>query len=120
MPDLNEFAFGHFEGTQWTDGFHDWVLASAPDEGAPGGGESRVAAVTRFARGYRTLLGRPEERIAVVAHGAPVRYVLLALDRKPPARVLEGVDPARPFMIDAAQLTEAVEELERWVASPSW
>ena len=120
LPDLNEFGFGHFEGTRWADGFHDWVVVSAPDEGVPGGGESRVAAVSRFVRGYRTLLDRPEERIALVAHGAPVRYVLLALDRKPPARVLEGVDPGKPFTVDATQLAGAVQELERWLASPAW
>jgi broad specificity phosphatase PhoE len=96
------------------------VVASGPEEGVPGGGESRVAAVERFVRGYRTLLDRPEERIALVTHGAPVRYVLLALDRKPPARVLDGVDPGRAFTIAAEQLAEALEELERWVASPAW
>lgn len=120
LRDLNEFGFGHFEGTRWAEGFDEWVLASAPDEGVPGGGESRVAAVERFVRGYRALLARPEERIALVAHGAPVRYVLLALERKPPARVLDGVDPAKPFTIGAAQLAEAVAELERWVGAPAW
>jgi len=120
VPDLNEFGFGSFEGTRWAEGFDEWVLASAPDEGVPGGGESRLAAVQRFVRGYRTLLDRPEERVALVAHGAPMRYVLLALDRKPPARVLEGVDPARPFTIEAAGLAKAVDVLERWVAAPDF
>ena len=120
VPDLNEVGFGHFEGTHWAEGFDEWVRTSAPDEGVPGGGESRVAAVRRFVRGYRTLLGRPEERVALVAHGAPVRYVLLALDRKPPTRVLEAVDHGRAFTIGAAQLIEALEELERWAASPIW
>jgi broad specificity phosphatase PhoE len=120
VPDLNEFGFGRFEGTRWSDGFDEWVLSSGPGEGVPGGGESRLAAVQRFVRGYRMLLDRPEARIAVVAHGAPVRYVLLALDRKPPARVLEGVDPARPFTVGADELVLAVEYLERWVAAPAW
>ena len=120
VPDLNEFRFGRFEGTRWAEGFEAWVRTSAPDEGAPGGGESRVAAVARFVRGYRTILGRPEKRIALVAHGAPVRYVLLALDRKPPARVLEGVEPGRPFAVEAGPLAEALDELERWAASPTW
>ena len=120
MPDLNEFGFGRFEGTHWETGFHEWVVDAGPAEGVPGGGESRVAAVERFIRGYRALLGRPEERIALVTHGAPVRYVLLAIDRKPPAPVLEGVDPGRAFTIRAEQLAEALDELERWVASPAW
>ena len=120
LPELNEFAFGRFEGTRWTEGFDEWVLNSAPGDGAPGGGESRLAAVRRFCRGYRSLLERPEDRIAVVAHGAPVRYVLLALESKPPARVLEGVDPARPFAIDAVRFGEAVDVLEHWVAAPAF
>jgi len=120
VPELNEFGFGRFEGTRWTDGFHEWVLTSTPEAGVPGGGESRLAAVQRFVRGYRTLLDRREERVALVAHGAPVRNVLLALERKPPARVLEGVDPAKPFTIDAERFAEAVEMLEQWVATPAF
>ncbi len=120
MADLNEFGFGRFEGTRWADGFDEWVLASTPDDDVPGGGESRVAAVERFVRGYRALLDRPEERVALVAHGAPVRYVLLALESKPPAPVLEGVDPAKPFTIDAEAFGRAVEALEAWAAAPAW
>lgn len=120
LPDLNEFGFGRFEGTRWTEGFNEWVVAAGPEEDVPGGGESRVSAVQRFVRGYRTLLERPEDRIAVVAHGAPVRYVLLALERKPPARELEGVDRARPFTVGAAELAAAVDELETWAASPAF
>jgi broad specificity phosphatase PhoE len=118
LPDLNEFGFGRFEGTRWTEGFDEWVVAAGPEEDVPGGGESRVSAVRRFVRGYRTLLERPEERIAVVAHGAPVRYVLLALDLKPPARELEGVERARPFTVGAEDLAAAVDELERWAEAP--
>ena len=120
LPELDEFRFGRFEGSRWADGFEQWVLASAPDEGAPGGGESRVDAVSRFVRGYRTLLARPEERIGVVAHGAPVRYILLALAGKPPARVLEGVEPGRAFTVAAAELERAVELLDAWAASPAF
>ena len=86
----------------------------------PGGGESRLAAVTRFARGYRALLDRPEERIAVVAHGAPVRYLLLALEGKPPVAVLDGVDRAKPFPVDVDRVARAVEVLEAWAAAPAW
>lgn len=120
VPDLNEFGFGRYEGTRWADGFEQWVLTSTPADGVPGGGESRLAAVERFIRGYRTLLDRPEERVALVAHGAPVRYVLLALESKPPARVLEGVDPAKPFTIDAEALGRAVDVLDAWAGAPTF
>jgi broad specificity phosphatase PhoE len=118
VPELNEFRFGQFEGTRWTEGFDAWVSASSPRDDVPGGGESRVAAVQRFVRGYRLLLGRDEERVALVAHGAPVRYILLALQNEPPARVLEGVGPAAPFTIPSDRLADAVAALERWTASP--
>jgi broad specificity phosphatase PhoE len=118
VPQLGEFTFGSFEGSRWAEGFDDWVKTSPPDVGAPGGGESRVEAARRFVRGYRTLLARPEERIAAIAHGAPVAYVLLALEGKSPVRVLEGVEQARPFTIAAADLDRALELIDAWVASP--
>ena len=120
LPELNEYRFGSFEGTRWTEGFDEWVLTSTPSDDVPGGGESRLAAVTRFARGYRALLDRPEERIAVVAHGAPVRYLLLALEGKPPVAVLDGVDRAKPFPVDVDSVARAVEVLEAWAAAPAW
>lgn len=120
VPELNEFTFGLYEGTRWTEGFEDWVRTSASNVGAPGGGESRVGAVERFVRGYRAVLERTEDRVAVVAHGAPVRYVLLALDGKSPVQVLEGVDRARPFIVSAERLADAVDALEAWAASPAW
>jgi broad specificity phosphatase PhoE len=118
VPQLGEFTFGSFEGSRWAEGFDDWVKTSPPDVGAPGGGESRVEAARRFVRGYRTLLARPEERIAAIAHGAPVAYVLLALEGKSPVRVLEGVEQARPFTIAAADLDRALELIDAWVAAP--
>lgn len=120
VPELNEFTFGHYEGTRWTEGFEDWVRTSTSDVGAPGGGESRVAAVQRFVRGYRAVLERTEDRVAVVAHGAPVRYVLLALDGNSPVQVLQGVDRARPYIVDAERLAEALDALDAWAAAPSW
>ena len=120
LPELNEFAFGQFEGTLWAEGFDDWALTSTPLDDVPGGGESRHRATKRFARGYRALLDRPEERIAVVAHGAPVRYVLLALEGRPPIAVLEQVEPAKAFTVDAEALSRAIDVLETWVASPAW
>jgi broad specificity phosphatase PhoE len=120
VPELGEFTFGSFEGSRWADGFDDWVQTSAPDVGAPGGGESRVEAARRFVRGYRALLARPEDRIAAIAHGATVAYVLLALEGKPPVRVLAGVEQARPFTIAATDLERALDLIDAWAASPAF
>ena len=55
-----------------------------------------------------------------VAHGAPVRYLLLALEGKPPVAVLDGVDRAKPFRVDVDRVARAVEVLEAWAAAPAW
>ena len=120
VPELNEIAFGRFEGTHWIDGYQEWILSSGPDEVCPGGGESRLAAVQRYVRGYRQLLDRPEERVALVAHGAQVRYILLALDDLPPVRVLERVPPATPSFIDARRFGRALDVIEAWAAAPTF
>ena len=120
VPELNEFGFGRFEGTRWADGFDEWALTSTPADSVPGGGESRLAGVQRFVRGYRALLDRREERVALVAHGAPVRYVLLALEGRPPVAVLEGVERAKPYTIDARRFADAVEVIEKWLVTPAF
>ena len=56
----------------------------------------------------------------MVAHGAPVRYLLLALEGKPPVAVLDGVDRAKPFPVDVDSVARAVEVLEAWAAAPAW
>ena len=120
VHELNEIKFGRFEGSHWDDGYHEWVLTSGPDEDCPGGGESRLTAVRRYLRGYRTLLERPERRVALVGHGAPIRYVLLALEDLPPLRVLEGVPPAEPVAVSADELRHVIELLEAWAGAPSF
>jgi broad specificity phosphatase PhoE len=120
VPDLNEIKFGQFEGTHWNAGYHEWVLTSPPDEMCPGDGESRLAAVERYLRGYRLLLERSESRIALVGHGAPIRYLLLALEDQPPVRILERIEPARPYTVEADALEAAVRVLERWVEAPAF
>lgn len=120
VPELNEIAFGRFEGTLWTDGYHEWVLNTAPDEACPGGGESRLAAVQRYLRGYRLLVERPEERIALVAHGAQIRYILLAVEGLPPSRVLDRVEPAKPFTVGAEAFARAIEVIDSWASAPAF
>ena len=120
VPELNEIRFGRFEGTHWADGYHEWARSSSPLDPCPGGGESRAEAIRRYLRGYRTLLDRAERVVALVAHGAQVRYVLLALAGSPPVPVLEGVLPATPYRVTRGELERAVALIEEWVREPAW
>ena len=71
-------------------------------------------------RGFRLLLERPEKRIALVAHGAQVRYLLLAVSGVPPGRILERVPLAEPYAVDRAELERAIALLEAWTAAPAF
>jgi len=118
LPELDEIRFGDWEGTRWDDGYAAWTRAAGPEDDSPGGGESRAAALRRYVRGYRAVLARAEETVAVVAHGAPVRYLLLASSGTPPLPRLEHVPTAEPFRLERDELARALEVLEDWLAAP--
>jgi broad specificity phosphatase PhoE len=117
VPELNDIRFGSFEGKP-LDEYRGWAWSAGPADACPGGGESRAAAAERFARGFRTVLARPEQLALVVVHALPIRYVLSALLEQHPTAIVEPVAYAEPHRFSAAQLERAVERLERWCADP--
>ena len=117
VPELNDIRFGSFEGALLAD-YRGWASNAGPADECPGGGESRAAAAARFARGFRTVLERPEPTALVVAHALPIRYVLGALLEHDPAATIEPVGYAEPHRVGAGQLGRAVARLERWAAAP--
>jgi broad specificity phosphatase PhoE len=120
VPELDEFRYGRFEATRWDDGFAEWTRSASAVEEAPGGGESRVAAVTRYVRGFRILAERPEDRIALVAHGAQVACLLLGRDGRAPGPVLEQIPYATAFELTRDDLLRAIGVLQDWVAAPGF
>ena len=119
LPELNDIRFGDFERRALTE-YRAWAQAHGPEEAAPGGGDSRAETVRRYIQAYRTILARPEERALVVAHGLPIRYVLDAVEGRDPAAAVQHVPYAKPFPVNAADLSAAVERLAEWAAAPAW
>jgi broad specificity phosphatase PhoE len=119
VAELGEIRFGRYEGGT-IDAYREWAWAAGPEEACPGDGESRLAAVGRYVRGWRTLLARPEPTVLVVAHGLVVRYVLDALAGKGPVQRADGVPSAEPFRVEAAELERAVDRLDAWTEAPRW
>jgi broad specificity phosphatase PhoE len=119
LPTLNDIRFGAFEGKLLAD-YRAWARAHGPEDDAPGGGDSRVTTVARYADAFRTLLARPERTILAVAHSLPIRYALDAAAGRPPGPVVEQVPYAEAFELDGAALTKAVELLEGWTREPAW
>jgi broad specificity phosphatase PhoE len=118
LAELNDIRFGEFEGRPLTE-YRAWAHSHGPEDICPGG-ESRAATVSRYVRGYRTVLARPEATVLVVAHGLPVRYVLDALESRNPAAAVAYVPYAEPFRLTATELDAAVGLLEAWALKPSW
>jgi len=75
LPALDDIRFGDYEGRLLAD-YRVWARAHGPEDVVPGGDESRADAVRRYAGAFRTLIGRPEPSILVVAHSLPIRYAL--------------------------------------------
>jgi probable phosphoglycerate mutase len=119
LPELNDPRYGTFE-SGLLDDYRAWASASPSSAAAPGGGESRLAIVARYAHAFRSLLDREEDRILVVCHSLPVAYAIGARDGLPPGPRVPLVEYAHPYRFAAAELEQAVGLLESWVAAPTW
>jgi broad specificity phosphatase PhoE len=119
VPELNDIRVGDFEGGL-LEAYRAWARERSPVEVPPGGGESRAEAARRYAQGFRVLLARPEETILAVAHGLPIRYLLLAAGGVEPRPVIERLEYAEPYRLSRDEVEHGVERLERWAAEPAW
>ena len=109
-PDLGDICLGFLE-SQPRAAYREWRKTHGVDE-APEGGESRLAAVARYARGLRRLAEETPHPALVVTHDQPIRYLL---------NVLAGADPvlgpaspvpnATPYPFSTAMLAEGARRL---------
>jgi broad specificity phosphatase PhoE len=118
VPELNDPRYGEFEGGSLA-AYREWVWEKGPLE-APAGGEHRGEIALRYARGYRTLLERPEATILLVAHSLPLAYVRDAADGRPPRSRTDLVAYAELIELDRDALARAVDVLEAWAAAPAF
>ena len=119
VGDLNDPRAGSFEGGA-LDEYVAWARSHGPLDEPPGGGESRAAIVSRYARGFRTVLDRPERTILVVIHSLPISYVRAAAEGRDPAQAMGLVAYCEPYELTREELEAAVERLERWAARPAF
>lgn len=111
---------GEFEG-KTLDEYRAWAWTAGSGDDAPGGGESRLAVVKRYAAAYRDLLARPEETVLVVIHALPIAYLVLARDGQPPRPKVDlKIEYATPYPFAADELAAALAVLDRWCADPTW
>ena len=110
-PLLDDIDVGRLEGCSIED-YRAWKRAHARSDAFPGG-ESLDDAARRYARAFRVLLARPEQRILVVCHEIPLRYALNAAagsdDLDGPAHVIAN---ATPYLFDERALERAAERID--------
>jgi broad specificity phosphatase PhoE len=116
VPELNDPRVGDFEGGAAAE-YGRWAWSSGPLD-APPAGEHRAELATRYARGLRTLLERPEQTVLHVGHSHPIAHLDDALAGIPPRGQLEPVPYAEVRRVGRDELARAVALLEAWAAAP--
>lgn len=119
LATLNEILFGAFEGGPLED-YRAWAWSNEPAADCPGGGESRLDAALRVARALDSLLAHDEERILVVSHALPIRYLLDAAEGLVPTPRITPVGHAAPAVLPVEAVERAVTTLRGWAAMPVW
>jgi broad specificity phosphatase PhoE len=113
-PLLDDIDVGELEG-QSIDDYRAWKRAHTRSDTFPGG-ESLDDAARRYARGFRRLLERPEERLLVVCHEIPLRYALNAAGS---SNELDGpvhqLRNATPYLFNEPTLERAAARIDELV-----
>ena len=117
VPELNDPFYGDFEGKALAD-YRAWAASHGPEDAPPGGGETRLAIATRYVRGFRVLLERPESTLLVVCHSLPIAFALAGSDGRGPRAKMPMITYAEPHILYADGLTRAAERLEAWIRDP--
>jgi broad specificity phosphatase PhoE len=117
VPELNDPFYGEFEGRALAD-YRAWAAAHGPEDAPPGGGETRLAIASRYVRGFRVLLGRPESTLLVVCHSLPIAFAVAAADGRGPRAKMPLITYAEPHVLYVDQLKGAVERLDEWTRNP--
>ena len=110
-PLLDDIGIGDLEGCSLDD-YRAWKHAHTRSDAFPGG-ESLDDAARRYARAFRGLLERPEQRVLVVCHEIPLRYALNAAagsaDLDGPAHLIAN---ATPYLFDERALERAADQID--------
>ena len=115
LADLNDVRIGELEGKPLAD-YRAWKRQHDRTDRFPGG-ETLAEAAVRYARGYRTVLARPEESILVLCHEIPVRYAVNAAGG---SSHLDGpahdIPNAVPYVFGEQQLGTAATRIDELAA----
>ena len=114
IADLNDPPGGDFEGKDF-ESYASWMDRTGMTDRIPGGGESQLDALERYARGWRMVAERARGPILVVAHAFPISVALtLHYDDPPLLRREYERDPAFAELnvLEASRLKKGLDVLD--------
>jgi broad specificity phosphatase PhoE len=102
--DLDDVALGDFEGAPVTD-YRAWRDENGPVGRPPGGGESRIDALTRYVRGFEWVLGHDARFPLIVTHDIPIRFLRNAIAGDDPiSGPIRSIDNASLAVVTQAEM----------------
>jgi 2,3-bisphosphoglycerate-dependent phosphoglycerate mutase len=108
---LNDPRAGRFEGGAATD-YRAWHDRAEWYDAPPGGGESQLAIIDRYLRGYAEVLACPVRCVLVVAHALPIGFALALIERDEPPirrRYDDDVPLATPILVPPEDVAAGIE-----------
>jgi broad specificity phosphatase PhoE len=112
-PGFDDIDVGGFEG-EGVGAYRQWRAQYGPAAAMPGG-ESRLAALGRYAGGYARLLARHDAaRVLLVVHDQPIRFLRNAmLGADPLGGPVRGVANLEQLTVGEAELGAALAVMRR-------
>lgn len=83
IAELNDPRQGAYEGKPFPE-YAEWMDGSGLTDPIPGGGESQLDCVARYAQGWRAAATAAEGPVLVVAHAFPISVALTLHEDGPP------------------------------------
>jgi broad specificity phosphatase PhoE len=116
IADLDDIALGELESRP-RDDYRTWRETNGVLVAPAEGGESRVDALERYARGLARLAASAPQPALIVTHDQPIRYLLnTLLDQDPIFGPLDGIPNAVPYPLRAATVADAAARMSRTAA----
>lgn len=113
IPEFDDVALGVFEGRPVTE-FRAWRHEHGLEAVPPGGGESRVQCLRRYAVGYEVLLGIDSPVILAVVHDITLRMLVNAINADDPiSGPVQHIPNATPYRFTPAQIRDGLEAMHR-------
>jgi 2,3-bisphosphoglycerate-dependent phosphoglycerate mutase len=110
IPELDDIDVGELEG-QTIEVWRAWRRGRGLEE-APPGGESRIAVLQRYARGFERLVGEAALPAIVVCHDQAIRYLENVLaDDDPLFGAVQEIPNATPYAYTRADIALGAERL---------